>query len=490
MTHEKKTIKPCYKLETFVSVLGYLLLFVNVIQIFGLKGRYQQRKTYNVVDNIVYNNSSQRHDEQSDGTAACLLIMDGSHLLIEWLAYHYHVLRLRHLIVAVDPRSTTTPTDILKRWVERINIQIWHGEERYINLQKFHQQVENRMEEYHREASNFDLSAHRTRQREFNKECSIAHKMKDRGWTFLIDTDEFIYMNPIKRDQQKFPGWENLSSVDEPDSVYTVLQKLRLPNDSFGMTGPCLRIARRQFSANEDQQNQDIVSHSELNLKNFQTIRWRKWGFHDPHHPCLAGKTIIDLRRLKLVDIIAEENYGDPHVPLPIICPKEDVFATEDEVILLANHYMGTAEQWNFRTNDARGSECMRRLYDHYNAIVGKYESNDVSSWLEGFIGSIGMDEAVLLLEGVGVVESVPNLEKIEQFNNDDGSGEAGEQEYKEPFKIGERILYVYEDKWYIGTILASNCRGGYDVRYDDAPWDYNLGVEEMILLSLGATNL
>ena len=76
----------------------------------------------------------------------------------------------------------------------------------------------------------------------------------------------------------------------------------------------------------------------------------------------------------------------------------------------------------------------------------------------------------------------------FKQFNNDDESGEAGEQEYKEPFKIGERILYVYEDKWYIGTILASNCRGGYDVRYDDASWDYNLGVEEMILLSWGVS--
>ena len=159
MTHEKKTILPCYKVQTFLSVLGYLLLFVNAIQIFvpGLEGRYQQRATHNVVDNIVYNNSSQRYDEQSDGTSACLLIMDSNHLLIEWLAYHYHVLRLRHLIVAVDPRSTTTPAYILQRWVKRINIQIWH-EERYISSQHFHQQVEKRMEEYYREASNFDLS--------------------------------------------------------------------------------------------------------------------------------------------------------------------------------------------------------------------------------------------------------------------------------------------------------------------------------------------
>ena len=65
------------------------------------------------------------------------------------------------------------------------------------------------MEEYYRKASNFDLSsAHRIRQREFNKECVIVHKMKDRGWTFLIDTDEFIYMNPSKRDEQNFPEWE------------------------------------------------------------------------------------------------------------------------------------------------------------------------------------------------------------------------------------------------------------------------------------------
>jgi hypothetical protein len=169
-----------------------------------LEGRDQQRKTNEVLDNIVYNDFSQHYDEQGDGTSACLLIMDANHLLIEWLAYHYHVLRLRHLIVAVDPRSMTTPTDILHRRVERMNIQIWYDEERYINLQDFHQQVEERMEEYNREASNFERSAHRIRQREFNKECIIVHKMNDRGWTFLTDTDEFVYMNPSKREQQIF----------------------------------------------------------------------------------------------------------------------------------------------------------------------------------------------------------------------------------------------------------------------------------------------
>ena len=70
---------------------------------------------------------------------------------------------------------------------------------------------------------------------------------------------------------------------------------------------------------------------------------------------------------------------------------------------------------------------------------------------------------------------------KLEQLKNND---ESREPKYKETFKIGDRILYVYEDKWYIGTIMASNCKGGYDLRYDDDSWDYNLGVEDMILLS------
>lgn len=55
----------------------------------------------------------------ADGNAtfsACLLVMDDNHRLVEWMAYHYHVLPLRYLVVAVDPRSQTSPTKVLNRW--------------------------------------------------------------------------------------------------------------------------------------------------------------------------------------------------------------------------------------------------------------------------------------------------------------------------------------------------------------------------------------
>ena len=68
-----------------------------------------------------------KYVEGSDGTAACLLIMDDNHFLIEWLAFHYYVLRLRYLIVAVDARSTTSPDAVLRRWKGRMSVEIWHA---------------------------------------------------------------------------------------------------------------------------------------------------------------------------------------------------------------------------------------------------------------------------------------------------------------------------------------------------------------------------
>jgi hypothetical protein len=62
-----------------------------------------------------------------DAFAACILIKDDNHWLIEWLAYHYHVMPLRYLIVAIDPDSKTSPIPILKRYKDskRMSISIW-----------------------------------------------------------------------------------------------------------------------------------------------------------------------------------------------------------------------------------------------------------------------------------------------------------------------------------------------------------------------------
>jgi hypothetical protein len=48
--------------------------------------------------------------------SACLLVKDDNKILPEWLAYHYEVLPLRRLIIAIDPLSTTSPEPILQAY--------------------------------------------------------------------------------------------------------------------------------------------------------------------------------------------------------------------------------------------------------------------------------------------------------------------------------------------------------------------------------------
>jgi hypothetical protein len=54
----------------------------------------------------------------------CLLIKDDNEILNEWIAYHYHTINLRHLIVAVDPSSSTSPSSILEEWRQVFGLQV------------------------------------------------------------------------------------------------------------------------------------------------------------------------------------------------------------------------------------------------------------------------------------------------------------------------------------------------------------------------------
>jgi len=66
----------------------------------------------------------------TDGLSACLLVNDENPRLREWMAYHYLVLPLRSLTVAVDPASKNQPNEILSRWSDMgVDIKIWRDED-------------------------------------------------------------------------------------------------------------------------------------------------------------------------------------------------------------------------------------------------------------------------------------------------------------------------------------------------------------------------
>lgn len=65
----------------------------------------------------------------SDGFAGCLLLKDDNDRLSEWIAYHWLVLPLKYLVVAIDPTGTTSPEKILNLWKEAdlgLEISLWN----------------------------------------------------------------------------------------------------------------------------------------------------------------------------------------------------------------------------------------------------------------------------------------------------------------------------------------------------------------------------
>lgn len=69
---------------------------------------------------------------EKDTASACLIIKDDNPRLIEWIAYHYQVLPLRHLVITSDPSSLTSPKEILDRWrrvIHDLEITEWDEED-------------------------------------------------------------------------------------------------------------------------------------------------------------------------------------------------------------------------------------------------------------------------------------------------------------------------------------------------------------------------
>jgi len=67
-----------------------------------------------------------REVPQSESFGACLKLMDDNHWLVEWIAYHWFALPLRHLVLYIDPNSVTDPRPILERWRGYMDFHIWN----------------------------------------------------------------------------------------------------------------------------------------------------------------------------------------------------------------------------------------------------------------------------------------------------------------------------------------------------------------------------
>eukprot|EP00977_Amphora_coffeiformis_P008870 scaffold2003_cov157-Amphora_coffeaeformis.AAC.4 len=321
--------------------------------------------------------------------AACLLIKDDNDILPEWLAYHYHVIGLRRLIVAVDPLSSQYPTKILEKWKSLIDMKIeeWTDDDYmpsdFLVYQKPPDQyMENTTEFLSKGFSAEDvleISTHRFRQRVFLAKCMRDLRDKGNSWVMHIDTDEYI--TPSKLLRQMKPDYLTIPPMDQPGAVLNLL-KQAVKKTPQQIHYPCLSLLRVLFGSVESTKKETWKNVPPgFNAEHFESLRWR---YHaPPHNMTFHGnpKVIVD------VSAIPEDDFPDDivfsiHRPVQAYCPKnkEVAFTHFREQPIAVNHYLGSWERYAGR-NDKRRS---RAVYDR-KANVRRGHDDGNRLWLKGY---------------------------------------------------------------------------------------------------------
>lgn len=362
---------------------------------------------------IDYSKPSKNRGKNSTmaGMSACLLIKDENHHLIEWLAYHYHVLPLRHLIIAVDPDSKTSPLTVLQRWDGTgLKYTIWNDTD-FISSYNIEKRAKKRNmvvnSEDESKLSKIVLHHHRERQGLFLMECYRQHKLMNHSWVIHIDTDEFVVFNRIGEDEDEHNVMQNrelrraLPRVGEQ----TVVEVLEKAPSRF-----CHSMARLLFTDEERGETDTMVG--PFNTKGFDSMRYT---YHHYKGNNISGrpKVVVDLLQIPLGNFTEGEQVYSIHRPWRDLC---DASGGTDliekgyrESILRVNHYIGSWEDYSLSGNNRTRDKFDKKSN---SSSAGGGPSLDILPWLGSFIKEVGTERAKFLLQGVGENElmmSYPN---------------------------------------------------------------------------------
>jgi len=344
------------------------------------------------------------HYTPDDGFSGCLVLKDDNDRLSEWLAYHWLVLPLKYLVVAVDPTGTTSPESILKLWNSSnmgMDIVFWNDID-------FDHWIDEELDEKHR---------HRARQQHLYYSCQKYHKERNRTWIALVDPDEYITYNLITPDDPKvsiiretpdaFMDSKYVSSmknvrknlkqvISGGKTVFDFLQDEK--NKEPWISEPCYLMPRLFFSAVESGPHllaEAGVAQFGFNTSRFSTLRY----FHHAHrgrfHANHFGKVIIDLSRIDITEITL--NMQSIHVPLDR-CPH--ALKPYAAGILRANHYIGSFAQYSSRVDPRRSKEKFNKFGN-----VNYGSDHQIQNWLKDFIGVVGVEKSKNLLKHAGIVD-------------------------------------------------------------------------------------
>jgi hypothetical protein len=354
-----------------------------------------------------------KKENDQDFFSICLLIKDDNDLLNEWIAYHYHVLKLRHLVVAVDPESETSPAAILETWRKNFGLQVdeW-TDQNYMPeffLQGMYEHVP-RMIKWSDNATKWKsdgvnvtsedlektfqkINRHRYRQSKFLKECILHLQKQDRKWVTHVDTDEFIVINPALR-QEGEAGNITVPTILGQNTIFSFLQDLVHLNSGV-VNWPCISMPRLLFGAREDPVSSGGIGDHAPSRLSLETMRWKYHADYADQNLNRLPKVIMDVSGVPPSALNSSKVFSI-HRPSLGLCRRQ---AQMDMTVgrkypITVNHYIGSLSRYMSR-KDARRTP--KTYWQKADIQAGK-DDDWMDGWLDSFVDTYGLHKASSVL--------------------------------------------------------------------------------------------
>jgi hypothetical protein len=327
--------------------------------------------------------------------SACIMFKDDTHLLTEWIAYHYHVLPLRRLIIGVDGGPESFPLELVNRYAGRIQITLWSKD---MFAPDWVVDIDDRRRGFD------DAQKHIRRQMILLRQCALRLKDENRTWTAFLDPDEYLGFNhrmyiptpsPINVSEKKRQNDLTFPSVREEGVMYKFLQTKILRK----ITGnkPCVTIPRLLFGSYVSPETSASVS-PDIATPPLRTMRYRSHTNRTNFKANRLAKTVLQLQYLSIHQLSRLRNM---HSPIPGVCQNPQLIQG-DNSFLIINHYLGSQTSFSHR-KDARNQFGRLKLYERFQNVQDGTDDT-ITAWYEGFESLNGRDVALKLLEGASVL--------------------------------------------------------------------------------------
>jgi len=324
----------------------------------------------------------------------------------EWLAYHYQTLPLRRLIVALDPKSKTKPTEVFARYTKHglpLNVTVWEDDE-FLPDENLKRQIQ-------ANTTGNSVGKHLRRQEWFLHKCLEQLYAENRTWVLLVDTDEFAV-----------PQWRNLIVLDEegsptkvstrPRNVFDMLTKYQ--NQTFSVNGNvnhslwldhisqgCLYLDRKRFVLSP-KETSTLTSKDAVPYPLF-TMEQDRW-FHQYN-----GKVMLDLSKLSPAlaeSIFVNARIGKhtlPHIGLDVLCrPMRRFSATSPfQGPFVAHHYTKPLSWTLGRSHDPRYEAKLKDAMEDQKKATKFHNHTELpfaTAWVDGFVKRVTKEVALELL--------------------------------------------------------------------------------------------